>query len=172
VGTRTPVLAHDARDLAAALQTIREIGDAAALEDAVADGLDGASIEILADSARFTLMLHNPGVLRPLGAAELSDGTLRYLALLAALLSPRPPPLLVLNEPEQSLHPRLFGPLGRRIAAAVERTQVIVVSHAEKLVEEIAHAGEATRIELVKRDGETEVAGQRYIDEPKWSWSA
>ena len=45
------------------------------------------------------------GLLRLLRAAELSDGTLRYLLLVAALLTPRPPPLLVLNEPETSLHP-------------------------------------------------------------------
>jgi predicted ATPase len=171
VSTRTPVLAHDGRDLAAALQTILEIGDAAALQAAVAAGLDGASLEIVADEARFSARLRSPGVLRPFGAAELSDGTLRYLALLAALLSPRAPPLLVLNEPEQSLHPRLFEPLGAYIAAAAARTQVIVVSHAEPLVAEIARAGEITRIDLSKRDGETEVAGRRYIEEPPWSWS-
>ena len=171
VGTRTPVLAHDARDLAAALQTILEIGDGAALQAAVADGLDGAAVEIGAAEARFTLQLRSPGVLRAFGAAELSDGTLRYLALLAALASPRPPPLLVLNEPEQSLHPRLFAPLGERIAAAAARGQVLVVSHAEPLVAEIARAGEVTRIDLAKRDGETEVAGRRYLDEPPWEWS-
>ena len=44
-------------------------------------------------------------------AGELSDGTLRYLCLLAVLLSPRPPELLALNEPETSIHADLLEPL-------------------------------------------------------------
>lgn len=59
---------------------------------------------------RFRLTLQQPGLLRPLDTTELSDGTLRYLLLTAALFSPRPPPLLVLNEPENSLHPDLIPP--------------------------------------------------------------
>jgi len=51
--------------------------------------------------------MHQHGLLRPFRAGELSDGTLRYLLLVAALLSPRPPSLMVLNEPETSLHPRI-----------------------------------------------------------------
>ncbi len=51
------------------------------------------------------------GLLRPLSAAELSDGTLRYILLVAALLTPRPPVLMVLNGPETSLHPVLLAPL-------------------------------------------------------------
>ena len=58
------------------------------------------------------------GLLRPLKAAELSDGTLRYLLWVAALLTPRPPGLLVLNEPETSLHPDLLPALARLIAHA------------------------------------------------------
>ena len=58
------------------------------------------------------------GLLRPLSAAELSDGTLRYLLLVAALLSPRPPSLMVLNEPETSLHADLLPALARLIARA------------------------------------------------------
>ena len=99
IGTRTPVLAHDGHDLAPALQTILENGDDLALADAVAEAFDGGKLEVLAEASRFRLTLTTPGVRRPLDAAELSDGTLRYLALLAALHSPRPPELLVLNEP-------------------------------------------------------------------------
>ena len=51
-------------------------------------------------------------LLRPLKAAKLSDGTLRYLLLIAALLSPRPPDLTILNEPEAGLHPDLLPPAG------------------------------------------------------------
>jgi predicted ATPase len=72
------------------------------------------------------------GLLRPLKAAELSDGTLRYLLLIAALLSPRPPHLMILNEPETASR---FAAL---IAPAAKRSQVVVVSHAAKLVDALA----------------------------------
>jgi predicted ATPase len=173
IGTRTPVLAHDGHDLAAALQTISENGDDGPLAEAVADAFDGARLEIAsAGDARFRLELHTPGLLRPLDAAELSDGTLRYLALLAALQSPRPPELLVLNEPETSLHPRVLAPLARQITAAATRSQIIVVSHAAPLVDAIASAGDTVRIELVKEAGETKVAGRGRLEKPAWKWTS
>jgi predicted ATPase len=172
VGTRTPVLAHDGHDLAAALQTIREIGDDGALSDAIAEAFDRASVRIAADDARFRMLFSTPGVLRPLEAAELSDGTLRYLALLAALHSPRPPELLVLNEPEASLHPRVLAPLARQIIEASRRSQVIVVSHAAPLVDAITKARDAVRIELAKQEGETIVPGRSRLEEPSWKWTS
>jgi predicted ATPase len=136
VGTRTPVLADDGHDLAAALQTIREDGRSV-LDRAVADAFDGAILDITVEGGRFDVALHQPGMLRPLSSAELSDGTLRYLLLVAALLTVDPPPLLVLNEPETSLHPDLLPPLARLIRAAAERSQVMVVSHSGHLVAEL-----------------------------------
>ena len=172
IGTRTPVLAHDGHDLASALQTIVENGDGAALAQAVEEAFDGARLQITSESARFRLQLVTPGVFRPMDAAELSDGTLRYLALLAALHTPRPPELLVLNEPETSLHPRVLVPLARQIVAGGARSQVIVVSHAAALVDAISSARDATRIELVKEHGATVVAGRRRVDEPPWKWTS
>ena len=171
IGTRTPVLAHDGHDLAAALQTILEIGNPAALAAAVDEAFDGATLDVLAQGARFWVELRTPGVLRAFAAAELSDGTLRYLALLAALHTPRPPELLVLNEPETSLHPRVLVPLARQIVAAAARSQVIVVSHAAPLVDAISDAQGAQRIELVKENGATVVAGRSRLDEPSWKWT-
>ncbi|MCO8647461.1 AAA family ATPase, partial [Burkholderia multivorans] len=79
IGTHTPVLADDGADLAAALQTIREIGDGAALDATIDDAFPGASIEIDSPGGRGRLdvLMRQPGLLRPLAAAELSDGTLR-----------------------------------------------------------------------------------------------
>ncbi|GJD63554.1 AAA family ATPase [Methylobacterium frigidaeris] len=65
-----------------------------------------------------SLELRQHGLLRPLRGAELSDGTLRHILLAAALLSPRPPDLMVLNEPETSLHADLLPPLAGLIARA------------------------------------------------------
>src|SRR5688572_12877868 len=73
IGTFTPALAHDGRDLAAALQSIRAIGDGAALDAAVDDAFPGARVQVeIAD--RFTVTFEQHGLLRPLTAAELSDG--------------------------------------------------------------------------------------------------
>ncbi|MGN9779481.1 AAA family ATPase [Micromonospora sp. H33] len=171
IGTRTPVLAHDGADLAAALQTIREIGDRSALAAAVDAAFPGSELEIDAESGRFVLRLRQPGLLRPLGTAELSDGTLRYLLWVAALLTPRPPALLVLNEPETSLHPDVLRPLAGLILAGAARTQVVVVTHSRALVNALEHdAHELTTIELVKDLGETRIAGQGRFDQPAWHW--
>jgi predicted ATPase len=176
IGTRTPVLSNDGADVAAALQTIRETGDDGALDAAVDAAFPGSRLMITAsDDGRLSVELHQHGLLRPLGAAELSDGTLRYLLWIAALLSPRPARLLVLNEPETSLHPDLLPSLGELISHAAGRAQVIVVSHASKLIDAIGAAAsqagnELTAIELIKDHGETRVRGQEPLEQPAWRW--
>jgi len=169
IGTRTPVLSHDGADLAAAVQTIRETGDAQALDEAVGRAFPGSRVEVTAAGGRFEMALRQPGLLRPLRAAELSDGTLRYLLWAAALLTPRPPEMLVLNEPETSLHPELIGPLAYLITAASASTQIIVVTHAQPLVTAFGDSP-ARVLELVKEDGRTLLDGQGILDEPAWHW--
>jgi predicted ATPase len=169
LGTYTPVLGHDGADLAAALQTIREIGDPQALDAAVDDAFPGARVEVDVADGWFEPLMHQHGLLRALRAAELSDGTLRYLLWIAALLSPRPPQLLVLNEPETSLHPDLLPALGRLIAQAAQRTQVIVVSHASRLIAALERAG-AQSLVLAKSLGETRLQDQGRFDRPAWHW--
>jgi predicted ATPase len=169
IGTYTPVLADDGSDLAAALQTIRAIGDEAGLDSAIDDAFPGSRIEVESDAARFDLRLHQPGMLRPLAAAELSDGTLRYLLLVAALLSPRPPELLVLNEPETSLHPDLVPALARLVVRAAGTTQIIVVTHDAELISHLDQEGETSHIRLEKRLGETATGGG-LLDRPSWAW--
>jgi predicted ATPase len=171
LGTRTPVLHHDGRDLAAALQTIIEVGMVEDLNAAISDAFPGASLQVRAvQGSNFTLEFRQEGLLRPLSAAELSDGTLRYLLLMAALLTPRPPSMMVLNEPETSLHPDLLPALARLIIRAAEHSQVWVVSHAEKLIEVLEEQGDCTPIRLEKVMGQTRLVGQRMLDEPAWHW--
>jgi predicted ATPase len=167
IGTRTPALSADGADLAAALQTILEIGDEVALAEAIDDAFPGAEIEITVNEGYFELLMRQKGLLRSLRAAELSDGTLRYLLLTAALLSPRPAPLIVLNEPETSLHPSLLEPLARLISKAAEKTQVLVVSHAEPLVNALAGERGCLHHHLHKELGETQVAD---AEPPRWRW--
>lgn len=170
LGTRTPILHHDGSDLAAALQTIREIGDGDALDRAVADAFPGAHVQIVQPSeGRFAIEFHQEGLLRPLSASELSDGTLRYLLWTAALLTPRPPALMVLNEPETSLHPDLLAPLGRLIRQAAESSQVWVVSHAARLISALEEGG-AHSIHLEKEFGATRIQDQGALDQPAWHW--
>ena len=95
------------------------------------------------------------GLLRPLTAAELSDGTLRYLLWIAALLTPRPPSLMILNEPETSLHPDLLPALARLIEKASTRAQVWVVSHASRMISALKESKHCNAITLTKELGET-----------------
>ena len=172
IGTHTPVLGNDGSDMAAALQTIQEIGDPEALAEAVDDAFPRSSIEVLNLEGRFEIAMHQHGLLRPLRAAELSDGTLRYLLWIAALLTPRQPELLVLNEPETSLHPDLLPPLGRLIASAAERSQVLVVTHAAKLIEALEEQDDCNSVRLEKEFGETKIVGAGALDLPVWRWAS
>lgn len=171
IGTRTPVLGNDGADLAAALQTIIEIGRAGALAAAVDRAFPGSRIDVEPTNGRFELLFHQPGLQRPLSVAELSDGTIRFLLLAAALLSPRPPMLLVLNEPETSLHPELIPALAELMSEASAATQLIVVTHSAPLVAaltDITDADQLSTIELIKNNGQTLVAAQGSLDEPPW----
>jgi predicted ATPase len=172
IGTYTPVLAHDGRDLAAAIQTIKEIGDAPALAHAISDAFPGSELVISASDGRMSVALHQEGLLRPLSAGELSDGTLRYLLWAAALLTPRPPHLMILNEPEASLHPDLLPALARLIGVASKQTQVWVVSHASRLIAALKENPACASVQLEKELGETQIVGQRMLDRPAWKWPA
>jgi predicted ATPase len=172
IATRTPSLAADGSDLAAAVQTILEIGDGDAFQGAIADAFPGCHLAVDTSAPNFRLLLHQPGLLRPLDAPELSDGTLRYLLLAAALFSPRLPPLLVLNEPESSLHPDLLAPLARLIAAVAERTQVWVVAHAETLIIALEATPGCRLLRLERELGATLLPGQTVLERAAWRWPA
>ncbi|OBI84866.1 AAA family ATPase [Mycobacterium sp. E740] len=176
VGTRTPVLSDDGADLAAAIQTIIEAGFDD-LQRAVAEAFDGASVFVSANDGLFDLQLEQRGMLRPLRAAELSDGTLRFLLWAAALLSPQPPSLMVLNEPETSLHPDLVRPLASLIRAAAVNAQVVVVTHSTALLDFLdtvpvadAEGDDAVEIALYKDFGETRIDGLGMLTSPPWEW--
>jgi predicted ATPase len=170
IGTFTPVLHHDGSNLAAALQTILEIRSDDALATALEDAFPKSRLYVDDRNGRFELQLQQHGLLRPLSAAELSDGTLRYLLWTAALLTPRPPELMVLNEPETSLHPDLLPALARLILAAALQTQIVVVSHAQALIEALTVAPVCTRLHLEKEFGETILGGATLFNKPKWDW--
>ncbi len=172
IGTWTPVLGDDGSDLGPAIQTLEELDYGGAFAEAVNDAFPCSRVYVRCDHGRFTVEMSQHGLLRPLTAAELSDGTLRYLLWIAALLTPRPPALMVMNEPETSLHPDLLPALARLISKAAERTQVIVVTHAARLVSALQQQPQCNSILLTKSFGETTIDGANRFNTPKWQWPA
>ncbi|MGR5299393.1 AAA family ATPase, partial [Vibrio mediterranei] len=81
-----------------------------------------------------------------------------------------PPSMMVLNEPETSLHPDLLPALGRLIIKASKHTQLWVVSHATRLVATLEQSEECHSISLDKRLGETLIRGQGLLEQPAWHW--
>ncbi|MFT2112714.1 AAA family ATPase [Marinomonas sp. 2405UD68-3] len=171
IGSRATVLDHDGINLVSALRTIYEIGDRVKLANSVEDAFPSITLDFHADNDnRFMLLVKQEGLIRPLKLSELSDGTLRYLALIAALLAPRPPPLLILNEPETSLHADLLPALGRLILMTSMKTQLWVVSHAPRLIETLEEHNDFYPINIYKEMSETHIAGQKLFDIPLWNW--
>lgn len=156
-GTLSPVLDSDGRNLAAAIETLRWQGNEVDFNEAVADAFPGA--RILTEGGEVCEMSLPEFEDRLFSPAELSDGTLRYLALAAALLSARPPTLIALNEPEASLHESLLPPLGRLIARSSRRSQLWVTTHSEILARAICESVSARVIRLYRKDGATYVEG-------------
>jgi predicted ATPase len=111
--------------------------------------------------------LHYSGLKSPVPATRLSDGTVRYLCLLAVLCHPSPPPLVCLEEPELGLHPDLLPGLADLLVEASHRMQLIVTTHSDVLVDGLTKVPEAV-IVCEKRNGSTEM-GRRTSDElAKW----
>ena len=78
--------------------------------------------------------LHETGFSSPVPATRLSDGTIRFVALLATLLTPSPPPLVCIDEPELGLHPDAISIVGDLMVEASERMQLIVATHSDALI--------------------------------------
>ena len=78
--------------------------------------------------------LHETGFTAPIPATRLSDGTIRFVALLATLLAPSPPPLVCIEEPELGLHPDAVALLADLLVEASDRMQLVVTTHSDALV--------------------------------------
>ncbi len=156
-----PTLASDGSDLAAVFATLHRVRqDATELNEAIDDAFPGARLRsMVSRMASFGLTQAEFHPERVFEANELSDGTLRYLALAGALLGYRLPGFIALNEPEASLHPDLLEPLARLIVRASERTQVWVVTHSERLAEAFKSIGGVAPRTVIKRNGETWLEG-------------
>jgi predicted ATPase len=74
---------------------------------------------------------------------RLSDGTLRYLCLLAILCHPNPPPVIGIEEPELGLHPDILPTIAELLKKASERTQLFVTTHSDALVSALSDVPES-----------------------------
>jgi predicted ATPase len=161
----TPTLASDGGDLAAVFATLVHIReDTVDLDRAIDDAFPGAQLVVPSPGRTASFGLIMPDYpKRTFAASELSDGTLRYLALAGALLGYRLPSFIALNEPETSLHPDLLGPLARMIVQAARRTQIWVVTHSERLADAFVACGDLKPRTVIKRDGETWIEGLKLF---------
>lgn len=109
------------------------------------------SIRILGGTVQ--LFIREEGLEKPISAMRLSDGTLRYLCLLAILCHPEPPPLICIEEPETGLHPDILPTIGELLIEASKRTQLIVTTHSDILVSSFSEVPEAVLVCEADEDG-------------------
>jgi predicted ATPase len=114
--------------------------------------IEGGTVQVFFREGRFSIP-----------ATRLSDGTLRYLCLLAVLCDPKPAPLICIEEPELGLHPDVMPTLGRLLREASKKTQLIVTTHSDVLVDELTEEPEAVII-CEKVDGGSTM---RRLDQPQ-----
>lgn len=97
--------------------------------------IQGGTVQVFLQEGRFTVP-----------ATRLSDGTLRYLSLLAILCHPNPPPLVCIEEPEIGLHPDILPTLAKLLKEASQRCQIIVTTHSDVLVDAMTDCPEAVLV--------------------------
>jgi predicted ATPase len=98
-------------------------------------------VEIIGNSIR--IIIHEKGLSKSTPISRLSDGTIRYLCLLAILCHPNPPPLVCIEEPELGLHPDIIPTVAKLLIAASQRTQLIVTTHSDILISALSDVPEA-----------------------------
>lgn len=104
---------------------------------------------------------------RRISATRLSDGTLRYLCLLAIVLHPAPPPLVAIEEPELGLHPDLLPTVSDLLRSASKRTQIVVTTHSDVLVDSLTDVPESVVV-CEKHEGQTEMRRLNRTELTTW----
>jgi predicted ATPase len=100
-------------------------------------------------------------------AKRLSDGTLRYLCLVALLLDPTPPPLICIEEPELGLHPDIMPQIANLLVDASKRTQLVVTTHSDILVDALSEQPESILV-CEKHEGQTEIKRLKREELAHW----
>ncbi|AOF89482.1 AAA family ATPase [Sinorhizobium sp. RAC02] len=162
-----PLLDEDGANMAAVFATLKWTrGDTVDLDRAVAAAFGGAQLSVPEPEEFASYGLVFPQFpQRVFQPRELSDGQIRFLALAAALLSYRTPPLIALNEPEASLHPDMLPALAEMIARAAQSSQLWIVTHSERLAREVETRCGVRAKRVVRNDGATWIDGMRLTGE-------
>jgi predicted ATPase len=100
--------------------------------------------------------IEESGLLEPLASWRLSDGTLKFLCLLAVLLEPNPAPLICIEEPEVGLHPEAIQIVADALVEASGRTQLIVTTHSEALIDALSDRPEDVLVTERDADNSTQ----------------
>lgn len=139
-------LASDASNLGLILnRLLRSVETRRRLLDAlriIYDGIEDVHVDVGEGTVQVFLLERNGAM----PATRLSDGTLRYLALLALLCDPTPPPLICIEEPELGLHPDVLPTLAQLLRDASERTQLVVTTHSPILVDALSETPEVVLV--------------------------
>ena len=123
------------------------------LLDALSKFYEGITdFHVKIEGSTVQLFLEEGDVVIP--ATRLSDGTLRYLCLLAVLCHPEPPPLICIEEPELGLHPDILPTVSRLLLEASKHSQLIVTTHSDMLVDALTNEWWSIVV-CEKRDGQT-----------------
>lgn len=118
------------------------------LYDGIVDfdvSVEGGTVQVFLTEGEFSIP-----------ATRLSDGTLRYLCLLAILCDPEPPPLICIEEPELGLHPDVIPKLADLLVSASQQTQVVVTTHSDILIDALSESPESVVV-CEKHDGKTQM---------------
>ena len=115
---------------------------------------DIVDIHLTVDGGNVLLFLEESDG-REIPATRLSDGTLRYLSLLAILLHPEPPPLVAIEEPELGLHPDVMPHIAELLINASQRMQLVVTTHSRMLVDALSEQPSSVVV-CTKEKGESD----------------
>ena len=101
----------------------------------------------------------------PMRPSHLSDGSIRFICLAAALLQPTPPSMIVIDEPELGLHPQAIAILAELIQSAAKRTQVITATQSAALIN---HFSVEDIVVVNREDGQSTFERLKHEDFSAW----
>jgi len=162
VSRRESVLSANGDNLVSVLHTL--YSDNSAFESDINDAMFAAfgdefvKLVFSPDAAdqRIQFKVRWKSLNNPVPASDLSDGTLRYLYLLAILANPNPPPLIAIDEPETGLHPRMLTYVGEFAAEAARRTQVVFTTHSMAFLDALNRFNPTTTV-VEAHNSETQI---------------
>ena len=116
---------------------------------------EASDFQVYIESNTVEVLIQEREGVATIPATRLSDGTIRYLSLLAILCDPNPPPLVCIEEPEVGLHPDILPGLAELLVEASERCQLVVTTHSDVLVDSLTDNPESIVV-CEKENGQTQ----------------